>query len=334
MIIGIINEINSHEHRVCATPQTVKKYINQGFKVLIETNAGQASGFENEQYISSGAQIKKSSKEILQQSDILLKIAPLTIDKFKYIKKSAFIIGKFQDSLTEDLLKQIRQKSLSCFALEKIPRVSKTQSFDILSSQDSLSGYQAIMKASSLLKETIPMMITSAGTLPPIKFLILGIGIAGLQAIATAKRLGGKVYAHDIRPETKEQAQSLGAIFIEDISSIISNVDVIITCAAPISKKAPILIKKTIIKLMKKGSILIDMSISAGGNIEGSQNLKLTDIHHCIVYANSNLADQIPKSASTLIANNFSNFIDYLSLNPNTKPSIDKTDKIIKATLI
>ena len=334
MIIGILNETNHHENRVCITPQNVKKYILQGFKVLIETNAGIKAGFDNKQYISSGAKIKKNSKEILQQSNIILKIKPPTINELKDVQKSAFIIGNFQNSIPNDLLKQIRQKSLNCFALEKTPRISKAQNFDILSSQDNLSGYQAVIKACELLKKSVPMMITSAGSLPPIKFLILGIGVSGLQAIATATRLGGKVYAHDIRAETKEQAQSLGAVFVQNINEILSEIDVIIASAFSSSQKAPILIKKNMLKKMSKGAVIIDMAISNGGNIEGSQNLKTSIIHNCSVYANSNLANQIPQSASILYSNNLSNFITYLGLTPGTELSLNKADEIIKATLI
>ena len=218
--------------------------------------------------------------------------------------------------------------------MEKLPRISKTQGFDILSSQDSLSGYQAVIKASELLNRSIPMMITSAGTLAPIKFLILGIGVAGLQAIATAKRLGAKVYAHDIRSETKEQAQSLGAIFTENIDEIISQIDVVISSAFSPDKKAPVLIKKSTVKTMKKGSVLIDMAISNGGNIEGSKDYEVIDISGQKIYANSFLAAQIPQSASILYGNNLSNFIDYIDLRPNQKPLINKKDEIIKATLI
>ncbi|MBE6454356.1 MAG: NAD(P)(+) transhydrogenase (Re/Si-specific) subunit alpha [Alphaproteobacteria bacterium] len=334
MIIGILRETNSYENRVCVTPQSVKKYIAKGLSVIIETNAGANSCFNDEEYISSGATIKRTAKEILQQSDILLKINPPTFDELKYLKKSTIIIGNFQHSISDKLLNQIHQKSLFCFALEKLPRISRTQSFDILSSQDNLSGYQAVLKACDFLKKSVPMMITSAGTLPPVNFLILGIGVAGLQAIATAKRLGGKVFAHDIRPETKEQAQSLGAIFVENINDILPKVDVVIACASSPAKKAPVLIKKTTIKNLKKGSVLIDMSISSGGNIEGSQIHKVINIYNCLVYADSSLANQIPQSASVLYANNLSNFIEYLNIGQTSALTLNKNDEIIKSTLL
>ena len=178
MIITVLKE-PSYENRVAITPQATQKYISQGFKVIIEANAGINSGFDDASYISSGAKIEKNISKILRQSDILLKVTPPTADELKHIKKSSIIIANFQNSITDNILKQIKLKKLNCFALEKLPRVSKAQSFDILSSQDSLSGYQSVIKATELLNRSIPMMITSAGTLAPIKFLILGIGIAG-----------------------------------------------------------------------------------------------------------------------------------------------------------
>lgn len=334
MIIGITKETALFENRVSATPDTVKKYISQGLKVIIESNAGASAYFDDKEYISSGATIEKKSTNILQKSDILFKIVPPTLDELKYIKKSAIIITNFSKLPSPEVLSQIHSKEIICFALERLPRISKSQSFDILSSQDNLSGYQAVIKSAQLLKKSIPMMITAAGTLTPIKFLILGIGIAGLQAIATAKRLGAKVYAHDIRIETKEQAESLGAIFIENINEIIKDIDVIISCAFSIGKKAPILITKNNIKTLKKGSVLIDMAIIGGGNIEGSQDLKIIDCSGRYIYANSTFANEIPQSASILYAKNLSNFIDYLKIKPNEQINIDKTDEIIKSTLI
>ena len=301
---------------------------------MVETNAGVKSCFDDSSYISSGAIIKEQASAILRQSDILLKVTPPTITEIKNVKNSALIIANFQNSSSAELLDTIRKKTLTCFALEKLPRISKTQSFDILSSQENLSGYQSIIKAAELLKKSVPMMITSAGTLPPIKFLILGVGIAGLQAIATAKRLGAKVYAHDIRDETKEQVQSLGAIFIQNINEIISDVDVVIASAFSQNKKAPVIIKKTTIKDMKKGALLIDMAISQGGNIEGSKNLKNINIYNCQIYANSNLANLVPQSASTLYSNNLSNFIEYLGLKAKTKPILNISDDVIKAVLL
>lgn len=334
MIITTTKELSLSENRVAITPQSAKKYITQGFKVIIESNAGINSGFDDSLYSIVGAEIKNDTIDILRQSDVLLKINPPTINELKHIKKSSFILANFNGSISKELSKQIHKKTLNCFALEKTPRISKAQSFDILSSQDSLSGYQAVIKASELLNRSIPMMITSAGTLAPIKFLILGIGVAGLQAIATAKRLGAKVYAHDIRSETKEQAQSLGAIFIEDINEIISQIDVVISSAFSPDKKAPLLIKKSTLKTMKKYSVLIDMAISNGGNIEGSKACEVIDISGRKIYADSNLANQVPQSASILYANNLSNFIDYLALKPDQTPLINKKDEIIKATFI
>lgn len=329
MIIGIINETSNYENRVAATPSSVKKFVLQGFEVWLETNAGLASGFSDSEYILAGAAIKTNFKDIVSASDILLMLYPSLLKKTKFLKNSVIIIGNFQHTaLSNDL------KKVTCFALEKLPRISKAQPFDILSSQDNLSGYQAIIKSTSMLKKSIPMMITSAGTIIPAKFLIIGLGVAGLQAIATAKRLGAKVYAHDIRPETKEQAKSLGSIFVDDFKEILPEIDVVISCAFSADKKAPLLIHKTDIKKMKEGSVLIDMAINNGGNIEGAQNMKSININNCQIYANGSLSNGIPQSASIFYSNNLSNFVDYLKISPDAPVKFDIKDDIIKATLI
>ncbi len=326
MIIGILKETSSFENRVSATPATIKKFTSQGFEVWIEKNAGLSSLFYDSEYIASGAKIKKNATDIFCSSDILLTLNPASIKKSK---KSSVIIGDFHNSIPSSSL-----KNSTCFALEKLPRISKAQPFDILSSQNNLSGYQAVIKATSLLKKSIPMMITSAGTITPVKFLIIGLGVAGLQAIATAKRLGAKIYAHDIRPETKEQAKSLGAIFIENINDILNDIDVIIASAFSPTSKAPVLITENDIKKMTKGSVLIDMAITQGGNIEHSQNLKIINFNDNQIYADSNLANEIPQTASRLYANNLSNFIDYLKITPQNIPSFNLNDDIIKSTII
>ena len=326
MIIGIVKETTPFENRVSATPASTKKLASQGFNIWFEKGAGTSAGFFDSEYISAGAQIKNNSKEILQSSDILLMLNPLQLQK---LKKSNIIIGNFQNRIPPAIF-----KNSTCFALEKLPRISKAQPFDILSSQNNLSGYQAIIKSAFMLKKSIPMMITSAGTIIPTKFLILGLGVAGLQAAATAKRLGAKVYAYDIRPETKEQAQSLGAIFINDLKKILPDIDVIIASAFSSNKKAPLLIKQKDFKILKKGTILIDMAIAQGGNIESAKNLKITKKNDCLIYANNNLANEIPQTSSQLYANNLSNFIDYLKITPDKIPSFDINDEIIKATLI
>lgn len=329
MIIGIPKELPLSEKRVAATPTSVKKLISQGFEVWIEKNAGLSSLFYDSQYIDCGASIKKNSTEIFNSSDIILSVCPPVTIKNKNLKKSSVIIGNFQNLMPSSYL-----KNSTCFALEKLPRISKSQPFDILSSQNNLSGYQAVIKATSLLKKSIPMMITSAGTITPVKFLIIGLGVAGLQAIATAKRLGAKIYAHDIRSETKEQAKSLGAIFIENINDILNDIDVIIASAFYPTSKAPILITENDIKKMTKGSVLIDMAITQGGNIEHSKNLKIINFNDNQIYADSNLANEIPQTASQLYANNLSNFIDYLKITPQNIPSFNLNDDIIKSTLI
>ena len=355
MIIAILKEIKPYETRVAATPQTVKKYIDLGFKIQIETNAGELAGFSDEDFKIAGADIKNSAIETVVNSDIIIKInAPLP-EEIKLFNSSQIILANFNNTISPSLV----SKHITGFALEKMPRISRAQNMDILSSQNNLAGYQAVIKAFSLLPKVAPLMMTAAGTITPAKVLILGVGVAGLQAIATAKRLGAVVYASDVRPEVKEQVESLGGKFIsietnndvstsggyvknvssnylarqkEAIIKLLPQIDVVITSALVIGKKAPVLLNKKMLKYLPQNSVVVDMASSSGGNVEGSVNNQMTKYNNLKIFGGGDLITEVPNSASHLFAQNIFNFINFISLSNPKK--LNFNDEIITATCV
>ena len=355
MIISILKEIIPNETRVAITPQIVKKYIDLGFKIQIETKAGELSGFSDKDYKIAGADIKTSAIETVANADIIIKInAPLP-KEIELFSPSQLIIANFINTIFPSLV----SKHLTCFALENMPRISRAQNMDILSSQNNLAGYQAIIKAFGLLSKVAPLMMTAAGTIPPAKVLVLGVGVAGLQAIATAKRLGAVVYASDVRPEVKEQVESLGGKFIsievdndiltsggyvknvspsyltrqkEVLIQLLPQIDIIITSALVIGKKAPLLLNKKMLKYLPSNSVIIDMASSSGGNVEGSITNKIIKYNNLKIYGGGDLITEVPNSASHLFAQNIFNFINFAYSTPNRQLNFE--DEIISATCI
>ncbi len=334
MIIGIIKETSLHETRTCLTPQTAEKLITAGFSIKMEQNAGLKSCFRNSEYASVGVEILASSEEVLKKCDIWLTINTPDSKFAKLLKNNSLIIGNLSNDSLKKILPSLTSRNIKCLALNQIPRLSKAQSFDILSSQNNLSGYQAIFKAAQFFPSTLPLMITSAGTLAPAKILIIGVGVAGLQAIATAKRLGAKVYAYDINQEVKEQAESVGAKFINDFHSVLNEVNVIITAVTPAHSAAPKIITSDILETLPDHCILIDLATAQGGNIENSADQKITRCQNCIIYGDSALAREIPHAASTLLANNFYNFLMYIFNPENRQIKLNSNDEIIQSIII
>ncbi len=335
MIIAVPAERTIEETRVAATPETVKKYTAWGFEVRVEKDAGNHAGFADGDYQRTGAKIVATPQELYQHADIILKInAPLP-EEIQYLTSGQIIIANFQALAHPAQIKTLADKGLVCMALDMLPRISRAQSMDILSSQSNLSGYAAIIEAASRLNKAIPLMMTAAGTVPPAKVLILGAGVAGLQAIATAKRLGAQVYAFDVRPQVKEQVESLGAKFIEvnqehfetsggyasetsleyqkqqhaAITAQLATTDIVISTALIPGKKAPILITEDMRKQMPDGAVIVDMAAASGGNVEGTVNGQSIKIGNLEIIGNSNPARLIPATASKLFANNIYNFL-------------------------
>lgn len=361
MIISIPKELKSGETRVACSPDIVKKYVDWGITIRIEKDAGLASGFTNEDYLSAGAEITNSTQETYKGADIILKIwAPLP-EEDKYLTSKQTIIANFQALENLPRLEEFAKKQTTCFALELMPRISRAQSMDILSSQSNLAGYKAVLEAVNTLNKAIPLMMTAAGTIPPAKVLVLGAGVAGLQAIATAKRLGAQVFASDVRPQVKEQIESLGGKFVEvksdenfetsggyaketsddykrrqseAVAEQLKKTDIAITTALIPGRPAPRLITKEMIEAMPQGSVIIDMASASGGNVEGSKDNQTIRIGGVTVIGNSNLATGIPASASALYAKNIFNF-----LAPMYKPEAKNfvfnfEDELVKGTCI
>ena len=362
MIVATVKEKNEFENRVSITPDTCKSYIKAGLDVIIEKNAGYNASFLDSVYKENGAQVLDREK-VLQKADILVSVSTILENSdLEILKKKAVIVGGFNPYENGEKIKKIIGKNLSLISLDFLPRISRAQSMDILSSQANLAGYKAVIEASSIFKKALPMMMTAAGTIIPAKCLILGAGVAGLQAIATAKRLGCVVSAFDVRPEVEEQVNSLGAKFVkvEDeentketqtvyakemskdykkkqlkaIHDVAVNMDIIISTALIPGKKAPMLIESNTISQMRSGSILIDLASSSGGNIEGSKIGEKVNINDCVVYAPRNLPSLIAYDASLLFSKNIYNFISNF-ITENKIFDIEAEDELLlKTTLV
>ena len=314
MIIGITKEQIAAENRVAITPQIAEQLIKSGFSIIMEQNAGKNAGFDNDSYSAKSVAIKATAGEIFSSSDIILKIWAPTVDEQKYLKNFQLIIADFSRCQNSDF-------HFNTIALNKIPRLSRAQNIDILSSQDNLSGYKAALLACNQINRCVPMMITAAGTIPPLKVFIWGLGVAGLQAAATVKRLGAKVFATDIREETSLQAQSVGAEFIpsDSLKSNLPKFDIIICCAGRYPT-APILIDKNTYQKISTSAVVLDIS----GNI--AQEIKSPNL-----LREYNLASTIANSASQLFAQNLYNLLQ-LIYNPDTQNlSINLQDELIQS---
>ncbi len=362
MIVATVKEKNEFENRVSITPDTCKNYIKAGLDVIIEKNAGYNASFLDNVYKESGANVL-DREQVLQKADILVSVSTILENSdLEILKNKAVIVGGFNPYENGDKIKKIIGKNLSLISLDFLPRISRAQSMDILSSQANLAGYKAVIEASSIFKKALPMMMTAAGTIIPAKCLILGAGVAGLQAIATAKRLGCVVSAFDVRPEVEEQVNSLGAKFVkvedqEDIKEtqtvyakemsedykkkqlkaihdVAVNMDIIISTALIPGKKAPLLIGSNTISQMKSGSILIDLASSSGGNIEGSKIGEKVNINDCVVYAPRNLPSLIAYDASLLFSKNIYNFISNFITENKIFDIEAKDELLLKTTLV
>ena len=362
MIVATVKEKNEFENRVSITPDTCKSYIKAGLDVIIEKNAGYNASFLDSVYKESGAKVL-DREQVLQKADILVSVSTILENSdLEILKNKAVIIGGFNPYENSDKIKKIIGKNFSLISLDFLPRISRAQSMDILSSQANLAGYKAVIEASSIFKKALPMMMTAAGTIIPAKCLILGAGVAGLQAIATAKRLGCVVSAFDVRPEVEEQVNSLGAKFVkvedgentketqtvyakemsEDykkkqlkaIHDVAVNMDIIISTALIPGKKAPLLIESNTISQMKSGSILIDLASSSGGNIEGSKIGEKVNINDCVVYAPRNLPSLIAYDASLLFSKNIYNFISNFITENKIFDIEAKDELLLKTTLV
>jgi NAD(P) transhydrogenase subunit alpha len=365
MKILALKEKGANERRVSITPDLVAKYNNLGYEIFVEAGAGSQCSINDKDYKDAGAKIVKDIKSELATTDIVLCVqAPQEEDikKLSKIKKGAILLGGLNPYEQKDKIESYGKCHISAVAAELFPRITRAQSMDILSSQSNLAGYRAVIDGVYELETATPMMMTAAGTVSPAKIMILGAGVAGLQAIATAKRLGAVVSAFDVRAVAKEQVESLGAKFIEVKSiendgetkggyakemseeykklqekaifdSIIKQ-DIVITTALIPGKPAPKLITKDMVKNMKEGSIIIDMAASMGGNCEVTKKDEIVKKDGVRVVGYTNIASRVPGDASKLYSKNLYNFIELVTDKESKKINLDTSDEIIKASLI
>ena len=357
MKIGILKEIEKSEKRVSISPKIAKLLIEKGFEVLVEDGAGDSSKFKNSDYEKVGATVEMRGA-VYKNSNILVKINPFDEDGLKLIDKNHILICQLFHKSHPEIVKEIAAKGATIFSMDALPRISRAQDMDVLSSQSNLAGYKAVIKGAYEMTKIFPLMMTAAGTITPSRVLIYGVGVAGLQAIATAKRLGAVVEATDIRLETKEQTESLGAKFItvenhgeeseggyakeastdyaqkqrDAVNKSLFSADLVITTAMVPGRRSPILIKEEQVKNMKNGAVIIDLAAAQGGNCELSKMNK-TVIKYGVKIVGSTIApESVSTNASDLYAKNTYNYL--LHLTDGNEFLWDLDDEITDETLI
>ncbi|HMN50869.1 MAG: Re/Si-specific NAD(P)(+) transhydrogenase subunit alpha [Xanthobacteraceae bacterium] len=359
MKIAIPAETEQGEPRVAATPDTVKRFANLGAKVAVEKGAGGKAGIPDADFSAAGAEIGNG---VAKDADIVLKVRRPTKSELGSYKPGALVISIMDPYGNDAALKDLAAAKVSAFAMELMPRITRAQVMDVLSSQANLAGYRAVVDASSEFGRALPMMMTAAGTVPAAKAFIMGVGVAGLQAIATARRLGAVVTATDVRPATKEQVESLGAKFlaVEDeefknaqtaggyakemskeyqakqaalTAEHIKKQDIVITTALIPGRPAPRLITKEMVASMKPGSVIVDLAVERGGNVEGAEAGKIVDVNGVKIVGHLNVAGRLAATASSLYAKNLYAFVETM-FDKEKKFAPNWDDELIKATLL
>lgn len=358
MIVGVLKE-QQGDKRVSLLPEQAETLVKKNVQVIIESDAGANAFVTDSAYLSRNISTG-SRNDVLKQSDIILSIHPLSEEDMAQVKSSAVVIGVFQPLFNYALMKRWSGRSVTTFSLDMIPRTTRAQSMDVLSSQANVAGYRAVLVAATLFPRYFPMFMTAAGSIAPAKVLVLGAGVAGLQAIATARRLGAVVEVSDTRPAVKEEVMSLGAKFIEvegaadaskaggygveqseeykqkqkqRLAESVAKSDIIITTAQIPGKKAPLLIDETMLNSMKPGSIIVDLAAATGGNVFASKNNE-TVLHNGVtIIGNSNLAADMPMDASKMYGKNVLNFLQ-LVIDKDANLVLNFEDDIVKGSCI
>ena len=362
MKIAIPKERRAGEARVAASPDTVKKYVQMGFEVVVETGAGEGASIADSIYQDAGATIAADAAGAFG-ADVVLKIQRPTDEEIALFKEGAVLIAGLSALTNKDMVQKLAERKVTAFAMELVPRITRAQSMDILSSQANLAGYKAVLDAVHEFKRGVPMMMTAAGTVAPARFLILGAGVAGLQAIATAKRLGGVVHAFDVRPAVKEQVESLGGKFVEvdpeatkdaetkggyakemseeykrkqaaKIAEVLAKTDIAICTALIPGKPAPVLITEDMVKGMRPGSVIVDLAVEAGGNCPLSEFDKVVVKHGVTLVGHGNVPARLAVDASTLFAKNLLNFISPLVDKESSTLKFNWEDEILKGSCV
>jgi NAD(P) transhydrogenase subunit alpha len=361
MLIGVPKELQPGENRVSLIPVHIKKLIQLGADVQIETNCGSNAGFSDKEYKESGAKIVTNRDDLLQSSDILLRLRKPPLYEIGNFKKNCIHISYLDAFNESDLIEEFSQNQITAISMEMIPRTTKAQKMDALSSQANLAGYVTVLLASQKLPRILPMMMTPAGTLKPANVFVIGVGVAGLQAIATAKRLGAKVMAFDTRAVTAEQVKSLGAKFLEidlgetgqtkdgyaveltkeqlDIQKKaqkeqIAKSDIVITTAQVFGRKPPVLITKDMISEMQKGSVIVDMAAETGGNVEGSVAGTTIEIDGVTIIGDGNWANFVARDASQMYSSNLFGLIEEFWDKEKKELNLNLEDEILQGCVI
>jgi len=359
--IGSVKEDTILEKRVSITPETVKKFISLDISVLIEKGYAEHLGILDDEYKNNGAILCSTAKEVFEKAEIILKVNCPKSSEINIVKNSSILIGQFDPFLNKETINQLIKKKISIFSLNLLPRITRAQSMDVLSSQANLAGYRAVIESVEEFEKAVPMMMTAAGTITPAKVLIIGAGVAGLQAIATAKRLGAIVSATDVRATAKEQVESLGGKFLsvegtenletqegyakeagedfkrkqeELLKNSIKKNDIVICTALIPGKKAPRIVSENMVKSMKSGSVIYDLAVAQGGNSAFSEADKINVINGVKVMGVKNILNNLPVTASNLYAKNLFNFLNNLYDKEKKAIYINKEDEIISKTLI
>ena len=361
MIIGSVIENKNEEKRVAITPDIVKKYKSLGLDIHLAKDYASHLGISDKDYEAEGAKICESGEKVISNSDAIVQMSLLGDDNLKKLSKDQIFIGILNPYLNEKKLKELISRNIKCFSLELLPRITRAQSMDILSSQANLAGYKAVVDSFAFFQRAIPMMMTAAGTISAAKVLVVGAGVAGLQAIATAKRMGAIVFATDVRMASKEQVESLGGKFLtvegsenletkggyaketsedfkkkqeELLKETLKKIDIVICTALIPGKKAPIIIKKDMIDVMQNGSVIYDLAASQGGNSELTIVDDIIDHKGVKIMGEANILNKLPLSASNLYAKNMYNFIDNLFNKDKKTFEINLEDEIIAKTMV
>ena len=363
MVIIAITAESADEPRVAASPDTVKRLAGAGCNVKIESGAGLRSRFADELYEAQGAHIAPTQKDALNGADILLKVRRPEPEEIKALKPGAIVAAMLDPYSDRAGLEALAATGATLFSMEFMPRISRAQSMDVLSSQANLAGYKAVVNAAAMFEQAMPMMMTAAGTVPAARVFVMGVGVAGLQAIATARRMGAVVTATDVRPATKEQVLSLGAKFVavedeefkqaetqagyakpmsaeyqkkqaELVANHIRTQDIVITTALIPGRPAPRLITSAMVEGMKSGALIIDLAAERGGNCEQTKPGEVVEINGVRIAGPLNLAGEVPVNASSLYARNLFNFFELLIDKKERALKVDWEDEIIKGTLV
>ncbi|MDE0512017.1 MAG: Re/Si-specific NAD(P)(+) transhydrogenase subunit alpha [Gammaproteobacteria bacterium] len=361
MQIGVLKETHPGENRVALIPDTVKKLVKLGADITVEAALGQGSGFADEEYVEAGAAVSSDRNGMLGQSDIILRIRKPEADEVGRIKQGCIHISYLDPFNEGELVDALAQRGISAISMEMIPRTTLSQKMDALSSQANLAGYVAVMMAANSLDRLLPMMMTPAGTIKPAKVFVIGAGVAGLQAIATAKRLGAKVTAFDTRPVVAEQVRSVGAKFLEiDLGetgetkdgyareltpdqvekqrqgqkAAIADSDIVITTAQVFGRKAPVLVTTDMVEAMQPGSVIVDMAAETGGNVEGSVAGQEVNVNGVTIIGQGNWANFVSRDASQMYSSNLLNMVSEYWDQENKTFVLDRENDIIQGCLI